>query len=147
MQRLFYAPVLVAFGLLLAACGGGGNGSVARVVPVATNSPVSGTAGDARQATINGQTIWVDANSGLALYTFANDGANVSNCTGGCLSVWPAHTARAGEQASGNFTIFTRSDGTLQWAYKTHPLYTFANDTVNANATGNGQGGFSLATP
>jgi predicted lipoprotein with Yx(FWY)xxD motif len=107
----------------------------------------TGAAGDAKTMTVNGQTILVDAKSGLALYTFNGDGPNQSNCTGGCLAIWPVHAATASEKASGNFTIFTRPGGSLQWAYKTKPLYTFASDTVANNATGNGFQGFSLATP
>jgi predicted lipoprotein with Yx(FWY)xxD motif len=163
MLRTLFVTTLAAVGFTLAGCGGGGSGggmsppvtnpmpvapTVPSPMPVATNSPApTSVAGDAKTAQINGQTILVDANSGLALYTFGGDGPNQSNCTGGCLAIWPAHAATAGEQASGNFTIFTRPDGTLQWAYKGHPLYTFVSDTVSKNATGNGFQGFFLATP
>jgi predicted lipoprotein with Yx(FWY)xxD motif len=119
--------------------------------PTASASPAhttTGFAGDAKQAVINGKTIWVDAASGLALYFFNGDSANQSNCTGGCLAIWPSHAATASEQGSDNFTIFTRSDGNgMQWAYKGRPLYTFVSDSVSHNATGNGFQNFVLATP
>lgn len=149
MHKVILASAMAALGSTIAACGGGGGGTGYGVpTPVATAPPHStGFAGDAKTMSVNGQTIFVDATSGLALYTFNGDSANQSNCTGGCLAIWPAHAARSGEKASGNFTIFTRGDGSLQWAYKSKPLYTFATDTVSHNATGNGFQGFSLATP
>ena len=145
MQRTFFAPALICFGLLVAACSGK-DGNHTLPMPTMT-APATATAGDAKQAVVNGQTIWVDATSGLALYYFTNDGPNISNCIDGCTAIWPPHAAHAGEQASGNFTIFTRPGGTLQWAYKTRPLYTFVGDTVAKNATGNGFQSFFVATP
>lgn len=162
MRLLFASAVLVAAGIGLAACGGGsGSGSgLYGTPPVATHpssapsaapssSPASQNPGDTKQANIDGGPALVDANSGLALYTFDGDTvADQSNCTGGCLAIWPAHAATSNEKATGSFTIFKRSDnGTLQWAYKGKPLYTFAADTASANGTGNGVQGFSIARP
>jgi predicted lipoprotein with Yx(FWY)xxD motif len=171
MRRLFFSAVLFAAGSALAACGGG-SGSTApgappvvqpstapsaapSVAPSATpsaapsSSPGTQTPGDTKQAQIDGGTALVDAKSGLALYTFDGDTVpDQSTCTGGCLAIWPAHAASSGETATGNFTIFTRSDnGTLQWAYKGKPLYTFTGDTASNNGTGNGLQGFSIARP
>ncbi|MBV9271531.1 MAG: hypothetical protein JO165_10570 [Candidatus Eremiobacteraeota bacterium] len=117
--------------------------------PTTAPSPGTQSVGDAKQAQIGGAAAFVDANTGLALYTFSGDTvANQSACTGGCLTIWPSHAAHAGESASGNFTIFTRSDnGTLQWAYKGKPLYTFVSDTVSNNGTGEGIQGFHIARP
>ena len=153
MFRTFLVSPIALLALALAGCGGGGSGGssgyTTAPVPMPTSAPVqTGSAGDAKTAQINGQTILVDAASGLALYEFTGDAANQSNCTGACLTIWPAHAATAAEQASGNFTIFTRADnGTRQWAYKGHPLYTFISDTTANNATGNGIQGFVLTTP
>jgi len=143
-----------AIASIAAGCGGGygsSRGYGGPLVPVATNTPpptiAPMSAGDAKQANINGRTILVDANSGLALYVFNGDGPNQSNCTGGCLAVWPAHAATASERGSGDFTIFTRQDGSRQWAFKGRPLYTFVSDTVAHNATGDNFQNFFLATP
>ena len=160
MYKAQLSVVLLTLGIAIAGCGGGSSGSMNPPVgtspmPVPTASApaggahtTTGFAGDAKQAVINGKTIWVDATSGLALYFFNGDSANQSNCTGSCLTIWPSHAASASEQGSDNFTIFTRSDGNgTQWAYKGRPLYTFASDTVSNNATGNGFQNFVLATP
>jgi predicted lipoprotein with Yx(FWY)xxD motif len=40
--------------------------------------------------------------------------------------------------STGNFTVITRSDGSHQWAYKTHPLYNFAGDAKPGDTNGNG---------
>lgn len=161
MRVTFLTAGFIAAGITLAACGGGsagaGNGGLYGAPPAVnpTSAPTSGPSsgsqnpGDTKQAQIDGGTALVDAASGLALYTFSGDTvSNQSNCTGGCLAIWPAHAATASETATGNFTIFTRSDnGALQWAYKGKPLYTFAADTPNHNGTGNGVQGFTIARP
>jgi predicted lipoprotein with Yx(FWY)xxD motif len=158
-MRTTVLSVALLSAVSLAACGGGASGinnlpvihpsTAPTSAPTSAPSPGSQSAGDTRQAQIDGGTALVDANTGLALYTFDGDTvANQSACTGGCLVIWPAHAAHAGESATGNFTIFTRSDnGTLQWAYKGKPLYTFAQDTPNNNGTGEGVQGFHIARP
>ena len=125
-------------------------------MPVSTSHPTTGpsappvtaAAGDAKQVQLGGAAALVDAASGLALYTFDGDTvANQSACTGSCLAIWPAHRATASEHGSGNFTIFARSDGSLQWAYKGKPLYTFVSDTAAHNGTGENFQGFHIARP
>ena len=37
-------------------------------------------------------------------------------------------------------TIISRTDGTLQWAYDGHPLYTFVQDKAAGEINGNGFG-------
>lgn len=174
MHMIKVTGAIVALGVAFAGCGGGSTGSGAPSVmnppapvvsptappaspttgPTATVAPTSspvtktGFSGDAKIAQVNGQTILVDASSGLALYFFNADTTNTSNCTGGCLAIWPSHAASAGEKADGNFSIFARSDGNgMQWAYKGRPLYTFVSDSPTNNATGNNFQNFVLATP
>ncbi len=167
MHMFKVTSAVFALGLGLAACGGGsGSGRsgglysapvtapVSPATPSSTSAPsgtantVTGFSGDAKQAQVNGKTILVDASTGLALYFFNGDATNQSNCTGGCLAIWPSHAATASEKADGNFSIFTRSDGRgMQWAFKGRPLYTFVSDTPANNATGNNVQNFVLATP
>lgn len=168
MHRIKATGAIAVLALALAACGGGGSGAggggaynppapvampsspatAPSSAPSAGANTATGFSGDVKQAQVNGRTILVDASTGLALYFFNGDSTNQSNCTGSCLTIWPAHKASAKEKASGNFSIFTRSDGLgQQWAYKGRPLYTFVSDTANANATGNGIQNFVLATP
>ena len=79
---------------------------------------------------------------GMTLYTFAKDTTGTSNCTGQCLSNWPAYVAPS---ATGNLpadiTVIKRSDGTLQYAWKGMPLYYYAKDGDSGDAYGNGIGG------
>ncbi|MGZ3498789.1 MAG: COG4315 family predicted lipoprotein [Vulcanimicrobiaceae bacterium] len=177
MRTTTAAAGLLMLGLAVSACGGGGSGTsmgssgLPGVPPVATATrpPViaptmapmgtptiaptsapttTGQAGDAKPIQAHGQTIWADAKSGLALYTFDGDTTpNQSTCTGTCLAIWPSHVATSSETGTNNFTIFTRPDGSLQWAYKGKPLYTFASDTPANNATGDGFQNFRLAHP
>src|SRR5665213_3370000 len=63
--------------------------------------------------------------SGAALYTYGADTSGISNCSGGCLSAWPAYSPTSTSASlPANVTIITRSDGTKQYAYKGLPLYT-----------------------
>ncbi|MBL4910453.1 MAG: hypothetical protein JKX78_10640 [Alteromonadaceae bacterium] len=75
---------------------------------------------------------------GFALYTFDNDSDATSNCEGQCLEIWPAFLPSMTDQAIGNFTKFSRSDGTMQWAYQGKPLYFFKNDVARGDINGDG---------
>jgi predicted lipoprotein with Yx(FWY)xxD motif len=89
--------------------------------------------------------------TGFTLYTFANDTAGVSNCSGNCLVNWPPLLANPGDQASAPYSIITRSMGTagtaLQWAYHGKPLYFFKNDTVAGQTAGKAIPNWLLARP
>ncbi len=60
-----------------------------------------------------------------------------SACSGACLRDWPPLLATANDQASGNWTILTRDDGTRQWAYRSYPVYTFTGDKAPGEMNGN----------
>ncbi len=171
MYKAQLSAAILTLGIAFTGCGGGAAGSTGSLNPPApigapSSAPVSapttapsatptggivtatGFSGDAKQAQVNGKTILVDASTGLALYFFNGDSTNQSNCTAGCLAIWPSHAASASEKGGANFSIFTRSDGNgMQWAFKGRPLYTFVSDTSANNATGNGIQNFVLATP
>lgn len=76
--------------------------------------------------------------SGMTLYTFDKDvaGSNKSMCNGPCIALWPAVAAAAGAKPEGDYSIITRDDGSLQWAYKGKPLYTYTADKKAGDATG-----------
>ena len=76
--------------------------------------------------TPRGQAL-VDAN-GMTLYTHNRDEAGKSFCNGDCAATWHPLLATADSQAPGGYSIITRDDGTKQWAYQGHPLYTYAGD-------------------
>lgn len=66
---------------------------------------------------------------GMTLYTFDKDvaGSGKSACEGDCAVKWPPAMAAAGAQATGDYSVVTRSNG-QQWAYKGKPLYTWPED-------------------
>jgi predicted lipoprotein with Yx(FWY)xxD motif len=85
--------------------------------------------------------ILVDAN-GRALYLFEADKPNMSNCSGPCLSLWPAFTANAKPKAEGGAVaakIGTISAGAeKQVTYNGHPLYYYAADQEPGDTIGEG---------
>jgi predicted lipoprotein with Yx(FWY)xxD motif len=98
-----------------------------------------------------GKMILVNA-AGLTLYTYSNDTAGVSSCTGSCASNWPPLTLTAGSPTGGSgvtgtLATITRSDGTKQVTYNGKPLYTFQSDTSAGLAGGDGVNNFHAATP
>lgn len=100
-------------------------------------------AGSVKQAVpVSGaeQTSTVDKN-GFTLYTFDNDVPGTSNCSGNCLTNWPALIAHAGAVATAPYSLVQRTSGEMQWALNGMPLYFFAGDTAagqfNGEALGN----------
>ena len=78
--------------------------------------------------------------NGLTLYTFDKDvtGSGKSVCNGGCATNWPPLMAGASDQASGDYSLVTRDDGSKQWAYKGKPVYFWVKDMKVGDMTGDG---------
>jgi predicted lipoprotein with Yx(FWY)xxD motif len=78
--------------------------------------------------------------AGMTLYVFDKDaaGADRSACNGDCAAKWPPLMAGAGDQASGDYSILTRDDGSRQWAYRGKPLYRWSRDQRPGDMTGDG---------
>jgi predicted lipoprotein with Yx(FWY)xxD motif len=66
--------------------------------------------------------------AGMTVYTFDKDKVGTSNCYDSCAAYWPPVLAKAGQQPAGDLSINARKDGTMQWAQRGMPLYTFAHD-------------------
>lgn len=81
--------------------------------------------------------VFVDA-KGMTLYIFDKDGAGNSVCYGKCETRWPPFAAAADAKPFGDWSIVTRKDGAKQWAYKGKPLYTWQDDKVPGDVTGEG---------
>jgi len=83
---------------------------------------------------------------GMTLYTFANDEAGLSNCTGDCEENWPPFTVGenerlvAGTGVEGELATITREDGSLQVTYNGLPLYFWKEDAAPGDTTGQGVG-------
>ena len=87
--------------------------------------------------------IWVDV-KGMTLYAFEKDIAGKSNCNDACAVKWPPLAAAADSTASGDWTIVTRDDGSMMWAFKGQPLYTFVDDKKAGDVTGDNVNGFHV---
>ncbi|KAB0680046.1 COG4315 family predicted lipoprotein [Aureimonas leprariae] len=79
----------------------------------------------------------VDA-KGMTLYTFDKDEAGKSACSGKCAANWPPLAAAAGAKADGEWSLVSRDDGAMQWAYKGKPLYGWVKDSRPGDVTGDG---------
>lgn len=85
---------------------------------------------------------------GMTLYTFDKDAGGKSACNGPCAGNWPPLMASASDKAEGSYTVIKRDDGSMQWAYKGKPLYTFSKDAKPGDAAGDGVNNvWHIATP
>jgi predicted lipoprotein with Yx(FWY)xxD motif len=95
---------------------------------------VSAYAGSAPAKASNG--ILVDSAKGMTLYTFDKDTVSgKSVCNGDCAAKWPPYIAPSAKK-SGKYTVITRDDGKLQWAYKGKPLYFWVKDEKPGDKSG-----------
>ena len=86
--------------------------------------------------------------NGMTLYTFANDAAGVSNCTGQCTASWLPYLVPDGSAlsnlesgVSGAAGMITRADGSLQVTYRGKPLYFYTQDAKSGDTAGQNVGG------
>jgi predicted lipoprotein with Yx(FWY)xxD motif len=156
---------LVAIGaLLVAACSSAATSSP---VPTATATvEATATAGASpTEAAASGTSYTVNVTAdatlgnyltgedGKTLYVKMGDSTSAPNCTGACLTNWPAFTLDTGETAvagtgvTGTLATFTRPEGT-QVSYNGAPLYYFSGDTAAGQTNGQGVGGvWTVAAP
>ena len=82
----------------------------------------------------------VVSSAGMSLYTFDKDvaGSGKSSCNGQCAVNWPPLKAAAADQASGDWSIVVRDDGSKQWAYRGKPVYLWIKDHKPGDKTGDG---------
>ena len=86
--------------------------------------------------------------NGFSLYVFERDPPGRSTCVDQCARDWPPVPAPQDAHQLGDWTPIRRSDGTLQWAYKGKPVYTFSGDTAAGQVNGAGaQGLWRLIVP
>ena len=64
-----------------------------------------------------------------SVYWSDADGPEKSSCYGECARTWVPVLAPASAQPVGEWSIFERSPGIFQWAFRKKPLYTYARDT------------------
>jgi predicted lipoprotein with Yx(FWY)xxD motif len=86
---------------------------------------------------LNGPMVLADS-KGLTLYTYDKDSPGKSACSGDCAKAWTPLAAPADAQASGDWTVAVRDDGSKQWAFKGKALYTSSLDSKPSETKGNG---------
>jgi predicted lipoprotein with Yx(FWY)xxD motif len=84
----------------------------------------------------NGQTL-VDKN-GMPLYAYDGDVSSGKCGEAACGKDWKPLLAGQLANAMGDFSVISRADGIQQWAYKGHPLFSYAGDMDLGDANGIG---------
>ena len=155
----------VAAAATVAACSSAASSTAAAPAASPTGSPAAASPAGAG-ASASGGTVITTAKSsagtvltngsGKAVYVWAKDTGDMSNCNGACAGAWPPVTTTGTATASGgavasDIGTITRSDGTKQVTYDGHPLYYFSGDSGPGMASGQGSDGFGakwwLVTP
>jgi predicted lipoprotein with Yx(FWY)xxD motif len=126
--------------LLTAACGGSsGTASSASTGAAKAKSGASTVS----TASTGAGKILVDS-QGRTMYAFAADSKGKSNCSGSCLTYWPAvvagsKTPTAPTGVTATFGVLQRQDGTAQLTVDGWPMYTYIGDTKPGATTGQGK--------
>ncbi|MEE9320789.1 MAG: hypothetical protein V3U76_10120 [Granulosicoccus sp.] len=103
----------------------------------------------------NGSTITAAGDPSLrnefsrrTLYTFEDDTTEgQSSCNDACADNWPPVYADMGAVADSDYSLITRDDDTVQWAYKGDPLYFYIGDSVEGDIAGNDLPKWSVVLP
>ena len=126
-----FRPVMIAAALLLFATQAFAHGSEAAAPPPPKDVPPPVTMGKTKRGAVLADS------KGMTLYYFdRDDSGNKSNCDGKCSEKWIPLAADKTAQASGDFTVIVRSDGSRMWAYRYRPLYTSDEDKAPGDANG-----------
>src|SRR4051812_31176196 len=140
MKRLILIPIVAVVAVVAIVVAGGGNDS-----GNANAAPPSGQAATASITTHKGNlgTYLVDG-QGRTLYLFEADKLDVSNCSGGCLSVWPPLAAGTKPPLASGGVVASKLGMTRQQSgkpivtYDGHPLYYYTGDQHAGDVTGQG---------
>ncbi len=65
----------------------------------------------------------------FSVYMSDKDGPDKSNCDAACTRVWSPVIAPVSARAQGDWSVFERSPGVRQWAFRKAPLYTNVLDS------------------
>jgi predicted lipoprotein with Yx(FWY)xxD motif len=143
--------VPLASALLVAACGSAAASTSAAAPASSAAAPASSASASTTGTVITTQAgsggAFLTNASGRAVYLWAKDGMNMSDCSGACASAWPPVPATgtltaAGSAKASDLGTITRSDGTKQVTYDGHPLYYFVGDSAPDQTSGQGSDSF-----
>jgi predicted lipoprotein with Yx(FWY)xxD motif len=139
--------------IALAACTSSGAslapGVAASSAAASSAGGASVTVGTATSATLG---TYLTGPNGMTLYMKTTDTANTSTCSGQCLANWPPLTVSAGQTpaagsgVTGTLGTHMGSDGKTWVTYNGLPLYYWVKDTKPGDTTGQGVGGFLVAS-
>jgi len=159
-SRFMRLGVLVAaMAFVVAACSSVGTPAASGSAGAGGSPAASGSAGAGGTTyTINQSSgavgNFLTGEDGKTLYVKKGDSTAATNCTGQCLTIWPAfsldsgETAAAGSGVNGTVATFQRPDGATQVTYNGMPLYYYSKDTKAGDTNGQGVGGvWSVAAP
>lgn len=74
---------------------------------------------------------------GYSVYMWDRDGQNKSNCDAACLREWaPVVAPDVAPAAMGEWSVFERSPGIKQWAFRSRPLYIHRTELNNRSLEG-----------
>jgi predicted lipoprotein with Yx(FWY)xxD motif len=133
----------LALSVALAACG---SSSSKQTTSAATGQPAKTSGGQSSalvktaQSTTLGATVLANS-QGMTLYHLSAEQNGRFICTSSaCVGIWHPLTVASGNTPSGAQSLGTvkRPDGSEQVTYKGMPLYTFAPDTHEGEAKGQG---------
>ncbi len=111
--------------------GGQGDGPAARDV---AQVPSAVPPGFLVRTSAEGRMLLNDKN--YSVYMWDKDQANKSNCDAACTRSWVPVVASVAAQPQGEWSIFERSPGVRQWAFRKKPLYTYALDAETRSQQG-----------
>ncbi len=155
MRVIRVVLVLALVPVALTACGSSASSTGPASTATGTASTATGAASTALVQTASASvgatsTVVLTTSAGLTLYYRATDTATSVTCTGTCAANWPpllaTGTPTGSPAVTGTLTVFAGPLGS-QVLYNGHPLYRWVNDTSPGMATGQGIGGFKVATP
>ena len=78
----------------------------------------------------------------FSIYASDADGPDKSNCNTACAKTWPPMLAPESARPHGDWSIFERSPGVRQWAFRKKPLYRSALDRVSRSLEGSDESGW-----
>jgi predicted lipoprotein with Yx(FWY)xxD motif len=78
----------------------------------------------------------------FSIYASDADGENKSNCDSLCAKTWIPMLAPESAHPHGDWTIFERSPGLRQWAFRKKPLYRFVLDRYSHSLEGSDEPGW-----
>jgi predicted lipoprotein with Yx(FWY)xxD motif len=130
---------VVAVAVVIAVAGGSSDSGNSHNATAATPSTSTSTASISTRKGEHG-TYLVDS-QGRTLYLFEADKPNKSNCTGGCMSIWPAFNAGSKPPVAKGGAVAGKVGMTAAGqvvTYNGHPLYTYAGDQKPGDTSGQG---------